>query len=70
MWIHFLIVHSLPVREAAKKVLTLMGGPLRPNPPPSLELNGRRTFETLEKGPKKSSFFLKGPALYPPPTPS
>ena len=28
-------------REAAKKVPLLMAGPLRPNPPPPLELNGR-----------------------------
>ena len=28
------------VREAAKKVLLLMAGPLRPNPPHPLGLNG------------------------------
>ena len=37
-----------------KKVLLLMAGPLRPNPPP-LELNGRWNVGT----------FLNGPALYP-----
>ena len=29
------------VREAAKKALLLMAGPVRSNPPPSLDLNGR-----------------------------
>ena len=57
------------LRKAAKKVLLLMAGPLRPNPPlpPPLELNGRWNFGTLEKkGSKKSYFFLNGPALYAP----
>ena len=37
------------LREAAKKVLLLMAGPLRPNSPPPLNLNGRKNFGTLEK---------------------
>ena len=40
-----------------------MAGPLRPNPPHPLELNGRWKVGMLEK----SSFFLKGPAPNPPP---
>ena len=32
------------VREAAKKVLLLKSGPLRPYPPPPLGLNGHRTL--------------------------
>ena len=56
------------IREASKKVFFLMAGPLRPNPPPPHELNGRWNFGTLEKkGSKKSYFFLNGPALYNPP---
>ena len=51
-----------------KKYLLLMAGPLRPNPlPPPIELNVRWNFETLEKK-FPSYFFLKGPALYPPPS--
>ena len=43
-----------------------MARPLRP--PPSLELNVRWNFGTVEKKDyKKSFFFLNGPALYPPP---
>ena len=34
------------VREAAKKVLLLMFGPLRPCPPPLPELNGRWNLAT------------------------
>ena len=42
------------IREAAKKVLLLMARPLRPNPPPPIELNGRWNVGTLEKkAPKK-----------------
>jgi len=48
------------VREAAKKVLPLMAGPLRPNPPPPSGLMADGTFLL--------SFFLNGPALYPPPS--
>ena len=43
-----------------------MAGPLRPNPNPPLELNGRWNFGTLEKKVLKQ-IFLNGPALYPPP---
>ena len=41
MYFNQLIV--LTLREAAKKVIFLMAGPLKPNPPPP-ELNGRRNF--------------------------
>ena len=44
------------IREAAKKNIFLMGGPLRL--PPPLELNGRWKVETLEKGAKKIMFSL------------
>ena len=40
------------IREVAKKVLLLMAGPLRPNPPP-LEPLGRWNVGTLEKKVKK-----------------
>ena len=50
------------VREAAKKVLLLMAGPLRPNPPP-LELNGRWKFGTLKKNYQKKFFFPLWPGL-------
>ena len=53
------------IREAAKKVLLLMAGPLRPKPPP-LELNGHWKVGMLEKKVKKSYFFLDGLALYHP----
>ena len=47
------------VREAAKKILLLMAGPLRP---PS-SFNDRWNFGTLEKKvPKKVFFFFNGPA--------
>ena len=46
-------------REAAK----------RPTPPPSSLMAGR-TFERWKKGPKKSCFFLIGPAGPLPPSPS
>ena len=43
-----------------------MAGPLRPNPPPPHELNGR--WNVGKKGLKKKKyFFLNGPALYLPP---
>ena len=45
-------------REAVKKILLLMAGPLRPTP---LELNGRWNVGTLEKKVKKSYFFPNGP---------
>ena len=54
---------STLLREAAKKFLLLMAGPLRPNPLPPLELNGRRK---VGKKSSKKSFFLNGPAFYPP----
>ena len=41
------------IREAVKKVLVLMAGPLRPNPPPSSRLN----VGTLEKKVPKKFFF-------------
>ena len=51
-----------------KKVLLLMAGPLRPYPPPPLELNGRRHFGTLEKKvPKKGFFPLMARPLIPHP---
>ena len=38
----FEALKTICIREAAKKVLLLMAGPLMPNPtPPPLELNGR-----------------------------
>ena len=61
MYERFQAVYKFPtfletsIREAAKKV-PLMAGPFRPTPPP-------RAFGTLEKGSKKSSFFLNGPAI-------
>ena len=42
--------------EAAKKVLLLMDGPLKPNHPAPLELNGRWNVRT--KAPKKFIFSL------------
>ena len=45
------------LREAAKKVIFLMAGPLRPNPPHPLELNGRWNFGTFEKKVPKEFFF-------------
>ena len=45
-------------REDAKKIIFLMAWPLRPNPPPPLELNGRWNVE--KKGSQKSYFFLNG----------
>ena len=57
---------SLYLREATKKVLLLMTGPLRPNSPSPLELNCRWNVGTLgKKGYQKK--FLYGHALYPPP---
>ena len=55
------------IKGSCKKNLLLMGGQLRPNPPSPLELNGSWNFGTFEKRLKKSSFFLNGPALNPPP---
>ena len=59
------------LREAARnKVVFLMTGPLRPNPPP-LELNGRWNVGTLEKRFKKKLFFPLWPGpLAPPPGPA
>ena len=53
-----------------KKIILLMAGPLRPNPPPPSSLMAVEIFERLKKGSKKSSFFLNGLALYPPPAPA
>ena len=39
---------SKAIREDAKKALFLMARPLRPNPPPPLELNGRWNVGMLE----------------------
>ena len=45
-----------------------MAGPLRPNPlPPQLSLMAVEILERWTKSFQQSSFFLKGPALYPPP---
>ena len=52
--------------EAAKKVLLLMAGPLRPKnplPSPPLDLNGCWNVGTLEKRFQKKLFFLNGPDL-------
>ena len=43
-----------------------MAGPLRPNPPPLSLIAVERL---AKKGSNKSSYFLNGPALYPPPPP-
>ena len=40
---------KVQLREAEKKVLLLIAGQLRPNPPPPLELYGRCNFGTLKK---------------------
>ena len=62
------ITSEWAVREAAKKVLLLLAGPLRTNPPPPSELNGRWNFGTLEKKvPKKVLFPLMARQHYPPP---
>ena len=53
------------IREAAKKVLLLMAGPLRP-PPPASSLE---RWNVEKKGAKISYVFLHGPVLYPPPLP-
>ena len=55
------------LREAAKKVIFLMAGPLRPNPPPPSSLMAVEILERWKKRLKKSFFFLNGPALYPTP---
>jgi len=49
--------YFVAIREAAKKNLLLKAGPLRPNHPPLLELDGRWNFGMLEKKvPKKVIF--------------
>ena len=56
------------LREAAiKQVLLLMTGPLRPNPHPPSSLMAVEILERWKKKFQESSFFLNGPALYPPP---
>jgi len=45
------------VREAAKKVLPLMAGPLRPNPPPPSGLMADGTLERWKKWFQKKFFF-------------
>ena len=51
------------VREAAnkKKVVFLVGGPLRPFPPPPLGLSGHRNFFVMLK--RKSGFSLSSPGV-------
>ena len=57
------------LRVAAKKVLPLMARPLRLNPPPPLELNGRWNVGTQEKKvPKKVIFSLLARPFTPPPS--
>ena len=48
MCVNWIRQQAALVREAAKKVLLLMAGPLRPYPPPLLlGLNGHRNFTRL-----------------------
>ena len=58
--------YSVSIREAAKKVLLLMDGPLRPNPPPHSSLMAVGTLERWKKRFQKINFFPNGQALYPP----
>ena len=46
------------IREGAKKVLFLMAGPFRPNPPTPLELMAVEILERWKKGSKKVLFSL------------
>ena len=44
------------MKRIVHKFLLLIAGPLRPNPPPPLDLNGHENFVTLEK--KVPNFFF------------
>ena len=50
-----------------KKVILVMAGPLRSNPPPPSSLMAVETLERWKKRFKKKFVFLNGPALYPTP---
>ena len=44
-------------KESRKKILLLMAGTLRPNPPPPFELNGVKVLERWKKKFQKKFFF-------------
>ena len=55
---------TFPYEGSRKKVLFLMAGSLRPNPPTPSSLMAVKILERWKKGSKKN---LNGPANYPPP---
>ena len=59
----FMIVY---LGKPQKKILLLIAGPLRPNPPPP-SLNGRWNVGTLKKSLKKIIFSLMARPFTPPP---